>query len=65
MGTPDTIHHHRSVYDFVTMTEDLGGIIEILFILFAIFINPISKFSFNLKAIKKLFNVRTSDKSII
>lgn len=47
------------------MGEDLGGIIEIMLFTFAFFIVPLATFSFNLKATKKLFYVRTGEKSLM
>jgi hypothetical protein len=47
------------------MGEDLGGIIEILLFSLSIFLVPISTFSFNLKATKKLFLVRSNDKTLM
>jgi hypothetical protein len=40
---------------------DLGGVIEVLLIVFNVMFLPISEHSFNLKAIKKLFMARTKD----
>jgi len=40
---------------------DLGGVIEVLLIVFNIMFLPMAEHSFNLKAIKKLFLARTKD----
>ena len=40
---------------------DLGGVMEVLSVFFAVFITPISNFAFILKASKMLFHARTSD----
>lgn len=56
--------HERYVYNFINLGEDLGGIIEIMLFTLSLFVSPIATFSFNLKAIKKLFMVRTGDKTL-
>jgi hypothetical protein len=38
---------------------DLGGVMEVLYVLFFLLIGPIQKFSFVLKATKMLFSART------
>ena len=43
---------------------DLGGVIEVLLIVFNIIFLPMSEHSFNLKAIKKLFLARTKDDAL-
>lgn len=43
---------------------DLGGVVEVLTILFGIFLFPISEFSFILEASQKLFYARSTDKSL-
>lgn len=57
--------NERYVYNFINMGEDLGGIIEIMLFTFSIFLLPISKFSFDIKSVKKLFLVRTSEEHLM
>ena len=56
--------HERKVYSFLELIGDLGGVLEILLLIFGIFINPISEFSFYMKAIKKMFLIRTQDRTM-
>lgn len=49
----------RKVYNLLDMLSDLGGITEVMLIIFSRFMNPISKHSFNLKVIKKLYLANT------
>ena len=53
--------HQRKVYGFLGFIGDIGGVTEIVMKLFGFFVLPFSEFSFNLKAMKKLFLVRTTD----
>ena len=50
-----TLEHHRNVFTFLDMLEDIGGILEIILKLTAILIIPISEHSFLTKAISKLY----------
>lgn len=51
--------HKRKVYDVNDMIGYFGGIEYMIMYLFATLIAPFAEYSFNLKAIAKLFNVRT------
>ena len=55
------ILHERKVYSIQDLMGDLGGVIEILLVVFSIFLCPISEHSFNVQAIKKLYLARTTD----
>jgi hypothetical protein len=57
--------HERTVYGFLSMIGDLGGVIEIIMLLFGFFMFPISEFSFNVKAMKKWFLARTRDQNLL
>ena len=46
---PINIIHQREMYNFLNLFEDLGGIIEIMMIIFGAICYPISEFSFNLE----------------
>lgn len=56
--------HRRRVYSIFDLMGDLGGVIEILLIVFNIMFLPMAEHSFNLKAIKKLFLARTKDEEL-
>jgi hypothetical protein len=59
------VKHERSVYGFLAMIGDLGGVTEIIMLLFGFFMFPISEFSFNIKAMKKWFIVCTTDNNLV
>ena len=46
-------------YDFMDVMGDFGGCTEIIVIFFGIILNLISEFSFKLKALKKLYKVKS------
>ena len=56
--------YKRISYDFILLLGDLGGVFSLFISLFGFVVLPISKFAFNLKAIQKLFLVRTKDKAL-
>jgi len=62
---PLVIKHERYVYNFVMLSEDVGGILEVLLFSLSIFLVPIARFSFNLKATKELFYVRTASENLL
>lgn len=47
------------------LSEDLGGILEVFIFTFSLILTPIAKYSFNLKATKQLFFVRTADNTLM
>ena len=47
------------------MMGDIGGVMEVAFILFGLMLLPISEFSFYLKAISKLFLARVQEGSMM
>ena len=57
--------HRRMVYNCINLAEDIGGIVQSLSVIFSVFLLPISAFSFNLRAIKNLFLVRTSESNLL
>lgn len=63
--TPFGHKHIRKLYSLFDLLTDLGGVAELLVILFGIIIFPFSEFSFNIKAIQKLFYVRTRNDDFI
>ena len=51
--------NERKIYNFFDLLGDLGGVSEIVFLVFSFFLLPISRHSFIVKATKKLFLART------
>lgn len=47
------------------MIGDLGGVTEIVMLMFGFFMFPISEFSFNIKAMKKWFLLNTSKENLV
>ena len=47
------------------MAEDIGGILEAFLFLLQLFLLPIANYSFNLKAVKELFLIRTADTKLL
>jgi len=43
---------------------DIGGVAEILIFILGFLVHPVSKFAFYLEAFKRLYKVRTVDKSL-
>ena len=59
-----SVDHTRKVYNILDLLSDLGGVLEIISLLFGFLILPISEFSFILKAAKRLYMVRAKDQSL-
>jgi hypothetical protein len=64
MLQPDIIRHSRRVFGWFDLLGRLGGITNVMMLLFGSFLFPISEHSFNLKAAKKLWYVRTRQPSL-
>ena len=58
------MHHKRRVYNFIDFMGDIGGLLEIAMIFFGFFLYPISYHSFIIKAAKKMFFARSSDRTL-
>jgi hypothetical protein len=58
------VRHQRKVYDFLDLIGDLGGVFEICSEIFGFFILPISYHSFIIKALKKMFLIKTKEPSL-
>ena len=56
----ERIKHERSVYTFMDLIGDLGGVHEIFVIFLSIFLGPVSEFSFITKILGKLYLAKTS-----
>jgi polysaccharide pyruvyl transferase WcaK-like protein len=48
-------------YGFLEMISDLGGVMDLFVIIGGFFLLPYSRVSFELKLMKMLYKVRTSD----
>lgn len=59
--SPDIIHNEREIYSLFDLLGDLGGVTEVIMIVFGFFLNPISEHKFNLIAAKRLFLAHTHD----
>ena len=46
----NNVKYSRSTYDFLDLLGDLGGVVEVISIVFGIFLYPISEHSFVLVA---------------
>jgi hypothetical protein len=58
------VYHSRKVFGWFDLLGKLGGITNVMMILFGFFLFPISEHSFVLKAAKKLFIARTKKKDL-
>ena len=56
----NSIIHERAVYGSLDLLGDLGGVTEVVMLIFGFILYPISEHSFTLKAAKKMFKARTS-----
>jgi len=57
-------NHTREVYSLLSLIGDIGGVLQVILLAFVSFMNPISKYSFNMKAIQNLYLARSKDPSI-
>ena len=58
------VSHKREVYAALNALGDIGGFIEITMIIFGIFLLPISRHSFYLRASRSMFFARSRDESL-
>ena len=58
------MEHTREAYDVTDLIGDLGGVLEVMISFIGIFLFPISRHSFSLKILEKLFLARSNDKKI-
>ena len=61
MLQPEIVKHSRKVFGWFDLLGRLGGITNVMMLLFGAFIFPISEHSFVLKAAKKLWIARTRE----
>ena len=57
----EEITHGREVYGFMDLLGDLGGVTEVIMLVFGIFLFPISEHSYTVQAAKKLFLAKAKD----
>jgi hypothetical protein len=55
------VAHSRAIYSLLDLLGDLGGVTEVMMIVFCALLLPISEHSFIVKAMKKLYIARTKD----
>jgi len=58
------IKHKRKIYDLLDLLGDVGGVSSILIFVFSFICDPITHHSFVMKAMKKLYMVRTKDDTV-
>ena len=58
------MEHTREAYDVTDLIGDLGGVLEVMISFIGIFLFSISRHSFSLKILEKLFLARSNDKKI-
>ena len=54
------IEHERSIYTFLDLIGNLGGVQDIIIFVFTIFISPISEHFYKMKFLRKFYLVKTS-----
>lgn len=59
-----SIIHERAVYGSLDLLGDLGGVTEVVMLVFGFILFPISEHSFTLKAAKKMFKARTAENGL-
>ena len=64
MLDPKGVAHSRKVYALFDILGDLGGVIEVIMIVFGFIFFPISEHSYIIRASKKLFYARTQDENL-
>lgn len=60
----ESIRHIRYIYNVLDVLGDLGGVTEVIMLLFGFFLFPISEHSFILQALRRLYKARTTDDSL-
>tara|TARA_B110000285_G_C15087460_1_gene597030 strand:- start:544 stop:765 length:222 start_codon:yes stop_codon:yes gene_type:complete len=61
---PEEIVFKRAIYGYFDLVGDIGGVMEILEVVFGLLLLPISYHSFVIKATSKLFTAKTGDKTL-
>jgi len=60
----EAVFYQREVYNLLDLVGDMGGVVEIIVIVFGVILYPIAEQAFILKAISELFKARTSDSDL-
>ena len=60
----ESIRHIRYIYSLLDILGDLGGVTEVIMLLFGFFLYPIAEHSFILQALRRLYKARTKDETI-
>jgi hypothetical protein len=58
------VSHERAIYGLLDLLGDLGGVTEVMMIVFSFLLLPISEHSYIVKAMKKLYIARTRDEDL-
>jgi hypothetical protein len=58
------VGHERAIYSLLDLLGDLGGVTEVMMIVFCFILLPISEHSFVVKSMKKLYIARTREKDL-
>jgi hypothetical protein len=61
---PASILYQRISYDCIGIAKDIGGLTNVLLVMFSLLIYPMANYSFFLRAIKRLYFAKTSDKKL-
>lgn len=62
--TSQVISNERQCYSLIELLGDLGGVTEILLLVFGVVIYPISEHSYIIRAAKRFFMAETVDKEL-
>lgn len=62
--TSETIKYERTAYGLLDLLGDLGGVTEIILIIFGFFLFPISEHSFYVSVARSFFIAKTKDESL-
>ena len=60
----ESIRHIRYIYSLLDILGDLGGVTEVIMLLFGFFLYPIAEHSFGLQALRRLYKARTKDNDL-
>ena len=51
--------HSREAFNIIDMLGDLGGLVDIIIVVFSLFVSPYASTSFMVKLLSKLYKVKT------
>ena len=60
----ESVKFNRQIYNIFDLLGDLGGVTEVIMLVFGFFLFSVSEHSFYLTAISKLFYARTTDEDM-